>query len=237
MKNTYAYFLFFSLGAATFWSSNTYFMNDEESIAGAESIDSCPDKNRVAYLENENNILRDQIDRFGSSEKSPSVKNKPNSSVADASANSLNLQADQNHQDLAKLYEQVTRINSLSNYLSRIHDQGVSLHQELESGFSVEPVDYVWAQEYEQKIRSLINQHNLFGNTEYVAVVCKTHRCQIKLTAINSDEINSSIQAFAESVNKNNSGIAAVPVLSAVDASRGELDLYIAKDLNFKAYE
>ncbi|MFC3115549.1 hypothetical protein [Cellvibrio fontiphilus] len=233
MKKNLVYFLFFSFGAVVFWACNAYFLIDSAPFpVAAKDLGSCPEKIGVAQLENENRELKDQVAHLNAL-----LKNKENSSGTEKSVTEKMISADQNHSDLARLYGQVTSMDSLNAYLNRIRDQNLSLHKELENSFSTEAVDYEWAHDYEQKIRLLIEQNAPFGDAGYVSVLCKTHRCQIKAIVGNSDEANGFVEAFAGLVNKNDLGVNPVPVLSAVDSAHSELNLYITKDIHFKAYE
>lgn len=143
-----------------------------------------------------------------------------------------------NTTELAQHFEQFKKIYSLNNYLNGITDQDESaLYRNLEEGFSAEAIDYNWAPDYEQKIQQLIDERDPFNALAYTSINCKTHRCQIKITAQTPDAANQLAQSFAEVVNNNSVGINAVQVLSAANYSLGFLDLYIAKDNSINAFE
>lgn len=140
--------------------------------------------------------------------------------------------------ELAQHFEQFQKIQSLSNYLGSIEDESDSaLYKNLEQNFSAEEVDYIWASDYENKIHQLIAEHDPFNALAYTSITCKTHRCQIKISASTAEEANQLTMAFAESISKNRAGVNPVQVLSATDLSSGFLDLYIAKDQHLNAFE
>lgn len=192
---------------------------------------------QLADLQSENKHLKDLLIALENNQSEKIVV--PHQNAENFSASSTSAASNENKSaELAQHFEQFQKIESLSDYLSSIEGEGeAALYQNLENNFSAEQIDYSWAPDYEQKIQQLIAEHDPFNALAYTSITCKTHRCQIKISAHTAEEANQLTLAFADSITKNRTGVNAVQVLSATDFSRGFLDLYIAKDNSFNAFE
>lgn len=136
----------------------------------------------------------------------------------------------------AQHFDQLQRAADFSRYTNNLEARGQTMFNDLAEKFSSEPVDYSWAPDYQQKIAQIFAEVESLQKLVPGAIECRTSKCQIKIPVTGSDEANQMTAAFAAAIQDNQSGVAKTEVLATPDLSRGQLNLYIAKNNTFKVY-
>jgi len=180
---------------------------------------------QVEALQRENEILRDQLAGMFAKAETPF----PSSTVPD-SGDSPSSTALKEAVSSAILVQQ--QLAEWTDYIRT--NPGVDLSITAKSYFEREPVDNLWAPEYQLKLDNFFRHSPSLTELVPQQIDCRSLRCRVSIVAVSPEQSNQFSQIIMDSVLANDAGISKKLMLEH-DNTAGLLNVYLvrADSVNF----
>lgn len=111
------------------------------------------------------------------------------------------------------------------------------INKNLSKKFDSEPVDYVWATEYETKLDDIFSTDVELSKFVPEDIQCRTTHCQIKIPISDYAESDQVMESMTKAFSADAHDLKNVMITTIPDMSAGFVDFYISRDANATLYQ